>query len=109
MRFDADMMFRFTRSINPDYGDLSGKVIAYGEISFSTGGRVMPTVRYMAYREGMTDIKYLQALREQRGKEPEIAAFIEKAAERVVRTEANGVSAPGEVREEIRRLLLEAK
>lgn len=109
MRFDADMMFRFTRSINPDYGDLSGKVIAYGEISFSTGGRVMPTVRYMAYREGMTDIKYLQALREQRGKEPEIAAFIEKAAERVVRTEANSVSAPGEVREEIRRLLLEAK
>ena len=107
MQLDADMMFRFKRSKNPVYGELQYKVIPCGEISFSAGDREMPTVRYMAYREGMTDIKYLQALREKRGSEPEVAAFLKKAAERVVRDESYSASLPGAIREEIRQMLLE--
>ena len=107
MRLDADMMFRFRRTNDPVYGDLSYKVVPYGELAFSADGREMPTVRYMAYREGMTDIKYLQALREKRGNEPEIAAFLKKAAQRVVKDDPQSASLPDTVREEIRRLLLE--
>jgi hypothetical protein len=70
---------------------------------------MMPSVRYMAYREGVTDIKYMQALREMRGGEPEIAAFLKKAAERVVCSDPVSPGLPGEVREEIRRLLMESK
>ena len=107
MLLDADMMFRFYRSRNPNYGDLGGKVVPYGEISYSVGERTMPTVRYMAYREGVTDIKYLQALREKRGNEPEIAEFLKKAVERVVLKEPHSAAVPRVVREEVRRLLLE--
>lgn len=107
MQLDADMMFRFRRSANPVYGDLHYKVVPYGELVFSAGGRESPTVRYMAYREGMTDVKYLQALREKRGSEPEVAAFLKKAVERVVKDDPQSASLPGEVREEVRRMLLE--
>ena len=109
MGLDGDMMYRFSRHGNSTYGELSFKVIPYGEIVYSAAGRMMPSVRYMAYREGVTDIKYMQALREMRGGEPEIAAFLKKAAERVVCSDPVSPGLPGEVREEIRRLLMESK
>ncbi len=109
MGLDGDMMYRFSRHGNSTYGELSFKVIPYGEIVYSAAGRMMPSVRYMAYREGVTDIKYVQALRVMRGGEPEIAAFLKKAAERVVCGDPVSPGLPGKVREEIRRLLMESK
>ena len=109
MGLDGDMMYRFSRHANGTYGELGFKVVPYGEIVYSAGERMMPSVRYMAYREGVTDIKYMQTLREMRGDEPEIAAFLKKAAERVVCGDPVSPGLPGEVREEIRRLLMEGK
>ena len=107
LQLDGDMMFRFNTSPNPTYGELAYRVIQYAEVTFTAGGRVIPTVRYMAYREGMTDLKYLQALREKRGNEPAIAAFVKKAAERAVKEDPYSAPLLWELREEIRKRLLE--
>ena len=106
LQLDADMMFRFVRGPSPIYGVVDYKVIPWGNVSYSAYGRVMPSVRYMAYREGVTDIKYLQVLREKRGDEPEVAAFLKKAAERVVLAKSYSDDLPEIVREEARQLLL---
>ena len=65
-----------------------------------------PSVRYMAVRQGMTDVKYLQKLREVGKDSPEAQAFLKTAAKRVVVDFAHDPTMPDQVREEAAALIL---
>ena len=65
-----------------------------------------PSVRYMAVRQGMTDVKYLAKLREVGKDSPEAQKFLKTAAKRVVVDFAHDPSMPDKVREEAAQLIL---
>jgi len=104
--FDSDMFYQFNIFNRGVRGEMGFKFVPQGELSYKADGRFFPSVRYMAYREGVTDVKYLAALREKRGAEPAVADFIRKAVEDVMVRDPDGAELPAEKREEARRLLL---
>lgn len=104
--FDADMFYQFNIFNRGVRGEMGFKFVPQGELSYKADGRFFPSVRYMAYREGVTDVKYLQVLREKRGSDPEIADFIRTSVEDVMVRNPDGVELPAEKREAVRRLLL---
>ena len=65
-----------------------------------------PSVRYMAVRQGMTDVKYLQKLREVGKNSPAAQAFLKNASKRVVVDFAHDPLMPDKVREEAAALIL---
>ena len=106
---DADMLYQFNIYNRGLRGELSLKIAPQGEVSYKLDGRFFPSVRYMAYREGVTDIKYLQALREARGNEPEVAKFLRDAAAEVVDRGFCPAEVPAALREKAAAMILEAK
>ena len=88
------------------YGSTDFKSGAGAGIVYSSFGSVMPSLRYMAMRTGVTDLKYLDALRALAGNQPEVKDFLAKAAIRVVETERHDRTAADRVRNEAIRLLL---
>ena len=82
------------------------KTPTYGEILYHMYNRPVPSVRFMAYREGVTDIRYLDALRARLPDDLEVKAFLKRASEEVFVRGLRGQSAPDRLREEARRLLL---
>ena len=65
-----------------------------------------PSLRSMAVRQGMTDVKYLAKLREAGKDSPEAQDFLKTAAKRVVVDFAHDASMPDRVREEAAALIL---
>ena len=106
---DADMLYHFIIWNGGHYGQLSFRTVPQGELSYVSGGRFLPSVRYMAYREGVTDIKYVQALREKCGDDPATAQLIRRIAEAVVAGDATSPDVPRRAREKIRMMLLGKK
>ena len=104
--FDSDMFYQFNIWNRGVRGEMGFKWVPQGELSYKADGNFFPSVRYMAYREGVTDIKYIEALRKARGNEPKIAQFIRKIVEDVMVKDPDGAEKPAEKREEVRRLLL---
>lgn len=60
----------------------------------------------MAYREGVTDVKYLAKLREVAGNDPEVKSFLADAARQVIIERPEARDLPAEMRERARELLL---
>ena len=103
---DGDFLYEFLDSSRTGRGRLSFKTHTQGEIAFRLGEAIVPSVRYMAYREGITDIKYMEALRRLAGSDPKVAAFLTKAAAQVVVEDPSSRDLPERMREEARKLLL---
>lgn len=106
---DADMLYHFIIWNGGPYGQLSFRTVPQGELSYVADGRFLPSVRYMAYREGVTDIKYVQALREKYGNDPSMAQLIRRIAEAVAVGDATSPEVPQRAREKIRMMLLGEK
>ena len=104
---DADMLYHFIVWNGGHYGQLSFRTVPQGELSYQADGRFLLSVRYMAYREGVTDIKYVQALREKCGDDPKVRNLIAEIAKAVVVGDAASPDVPRRAREKIRRLLLQ--
>ena len=66
----------------------------------------VPSIRLMAMRQGVNDVKYLAKLREIGKDSPEAQAFLKTAARRVMVTEAHDHAAADRVREEAAHLIL---
>lgn len=77
-----------------------------GEILYHGPDSAIPSVRYMAFRQGMTDVKYLAKLREIGKDSPEAQEFLNNAAKRVTVDFAHDPSMPDTVREEAASLIL---
>ena len=69
-------------------------------------GYCIPSIRYMAVRQGMTDIKYLDKLRKVGKGNPEAEQFLKTAAKRVCVDYPHDLSMPDQVREEAAELIL---
>ena len=75
------------------------------QLLFIHGGAV-PTMRYMALRQGVMDVKYIAKLREVGKDSPEAQAFLKTAAKRVVKDAPHDKSLPDKVREEAAQLIM---
>ena len=71
-----------------------------------TNNGAIPTMRYMAVRQGMTDVKYLDKLRQLAKGNPEAEAFLAEAAQRVVVDFGHDPKMPDQVREEAAKLIM---
>ncbi len=104
-RLDGNEMFHFADTYG-GRGASDWKVTTHGGIVFKLFDEYMPSIRYMALRQGMTDVKYLAALRKLAAGNPEAQAFLEAAPRRVVVDFGHDPTMPDTVREEAAELIL---
>lgn len=88
------------------YGTTDFKNRLSSGIVLSSFGSTMPTLRYMAMRKGVTDLRYLDVLRTVAGDREEVRKFLSEVPLRVVETERHDVTAADRVRDEAVRLIL---
>ena len=81
--------------------------ISYGGLVFRSFGRTVPSLRLMALREGVTDAKFLEALRKKRsrGGDPGLCAFVDSAIGEVLTKSVNDAGAPDRWRDRAREML----
>ena len=79
---------------------------AFGVNLYRSFDDFIPSVRYMSFRRGIYDVKYISRLRAVAGDRPEVKTFLEAAAKRVVVTEKHDRTAADRVREEAAELIL---
>jgi len=103
---DGDFLYTFMDSCAVGRGSLSLKTKTEGGISYKIDGGCTPSIRYMAYREGFTDIRYLAVLRKMAGDDPDVKGFLEKAAWKVVVDDPMSIDLPEMMRERARELIL---
>jgi len=82
------------------------KTPTWGEVIYRMYGRPVPSLRFAAYREGVTDVRYLDALRALKTEAPEVKAFLVRAPREVIDEKPLDTKAPDRLREEARALLL---
>lgn len=82
-----------------DIGARSWKSASAGEITFRAGDHCIPSIRYMALREGFTDMRYMQALRE-KYQDAETGQFISNYIRDVERY-SHDPTIPDKFREEV--------
>ena len=78
----------------------------YGDILYYSYGRPVPSIRYCAFREGVTDIKYLAAVRSAAKGDPDAENLLEQAARTVLEVSPNDPKTPDRMRERAREILL---
>ncbi len=66
------------------------KLCTYGGLLYRAGEAFMPSMRALALREGMTDVKYVAALKRLGKGREEVRRFVADAAERVVSNPPGG-------------------
>ena len=102
-------MYQLTDHISGSgFGCKDFKSIPYGGLFYRSFGVPVPSLRFMALREGVTDSKVLAALREKqlRSPDPEVAAFLKSVASDVMDKHANDADFPERMRDKARALLL---
>ncbi|MGI6354305.1 MAG: hypothetical protein ACOX6W_04330 [Lentisphaeria bacterium] len=104
-RLDGNEMFHFADTYG-GRGASDWKVTTRGGIVYKLFDEYMPSIRYMALRQGMTDVKYLAALRKLAAGNPEAQAFLEAAPRRVVVDFGHDPAMPDIVRAEAVELIL---
>lgn len=101
-RLDADHFYQLLAVINSP-GGTDWLAPTGGELLLLSFGEVVPTLRYMALRQGTTDIKYLDKLRSL--KHPEADKFLETATQRMI-DNLHDLDMPDKIREEAATLIL---
>lgn len=102
-------MYQLTDQISGSgFGCKDFKSIPFGGLFYRSFGVPVPSLRFMALREGVTDCKVLAALREKqlRSPDPEVAAFLKSVAVDVMDKHANEAVFPERMRDKARALLL---
>lgn len=104
-QLDGNEMFHFADTYG-GRGASDWKVTTGGGIVYKLFAEYLPSIRFMALREGMTDVKYLAKLRQLAPGNPEVEAFLASAARRVVVDFGHDPKMPDLVRKEAAELLL---
>ena len=104
---DATELYQLTRGLGYN-GGADFASATDGNLLLVTGykGKVIPTIRSMAFRQGVMDVKYLAKLREIGENSPEAQNFLKTAARRVVLDARYDRTMPDQIREEAARLIL---
>ena len=108
-RLDGGMMYQFSDHIKGrmhGYRDFIG--MPYGGILYyGNGNAAVPSLRYMALREGFQDLRYLSALERIAGNDPEVQRFLAEVPAKV--NGSTDARMPDRVREKTRDYLRKAK
>ena len=104
----VDGLYQFSNGAGGS-GRSSFKATTYGEIVYRSFDTFVPSVRYMAIREGQTDIRYLAALRKLRGDDSEVLKFLAEAPVKAVRNDPNNAAVAPQLRAEALNLILKGK
>lgn len=104
---DVNNMYQLAAFINYNGGVDFASATA-GNLLLISGyrGNVIPTIRSMALRQGIMDVKYLALLRKKFGKLPEVQNFIKKSVQKVMIDRRYDPAAADQVKEEAAQLLL---
>ena len=102
-----DMYQLFDHIHGKGFGRKDFIVSPRGGVIYGSYGAPVPSLRYMALREGFTDCKMLAALRKANAvaKDPEATAFLTSAAAEVVEQHANDPALPDRLRDRAREWL----
>jgi len=101
-------MYQLTDHIaGGSFGSKDFKSIPYSGLFYRSFGVPVPSLRFMALREGFTDCKLIAALKAKNAKvdDPEIAAFLQSAAVEVIDRNPNDPALPDRMRTRARELL----
>jgi len=101
----ADLLYQYHDGQGP-LGTRDFKVPTAGGIVFALHGHVLPSIRYMALREGVTDMKYFAKLKEIAGDDPKVKAFIADAVKRVTDTRKHDPAESERARETAAQMIL---
>lgn len=102
---DGNYLYELSKLVKC-FGSTDFKELTAGDILYYAYGKAVPSVRYCAFREGITDVKYLAALRAAAGDDPEAKAFLDQAAKEVLDVSPRDPKTPDRMRERARQLLL---
>ena len=105
-RLDGNSMYQLY-DIRGGIGVRDFKVPTFGGIIHFIYGNVVPTIRFMAFREGVTDLRYFAKLREIAPGDPEVEKFIADAANRVLGSRKHDPKEPDRLREKAAKMIFE--
>jgi hypothetical protein len=105
-RLDGNSMYQLY-DIRGGIGVRDFKVPTFGGIIHFIYGNVIPTIRFMAFREGVTDLRYFAKLREIAPGDPEVEKFIADAANRVLGSRKHDPKEPDRLREKAAKMIFE--
>lgn len=89
-------------------GAINWKITTRGGLLYRAGDSFMPSVRLLALRQGVQDVKYLEALRRIDGDSESVRRFLRDAAKAVTENPAGGDRAlPDRMREKAVEMILE--
>lgn len=104
---DSNNMYQLSTFVNYN-GGTDFASVTNGNLLLVSGynGSVIPTIRSMALRQGIMEVKYLDLLRKIGGTSPEVNAFLKKAFRKVMVDQRFDPSAAAQVKEEAAQLIL---
>ena len=103
---DGNCMYQFCDT-KGGLGARDFKVPTFGGIIYFHFGKVVPSVRFMAFREGITDLKYFAKLREISPGDPAVEKFISEAVDRALGKCRHDPKEPDRLRERAAKMILE--
>ena len=103
---DGNCMYQFCDT-KGGLGARDFKIPTFGNIIYFHFGKVVPSVRYMAFREGITDLKYFAKLRETAPGDPAVEKFISEAVDKALGKRRHDPREPDRLRELAAKMILE--
>jgi hypothetical protein len=104
-KLHGNMMYQFYDR-QGGIGARDFKTPTNGGIGYFLYGRFIPSVRFMAFREGITDLKYIACLREISGADGKVDAFVARAVDRALNTCRHDPTEPDRLREQAAQMIL---
>lgn len=105
-KLHGNMMYQFYDR-QGGIGARDFKTPTSGGIGYFLYRRFVPSIRFMAFREGITDLKYIACLREIAGSDKDVEAFVAEAVARALDTCRHDPGEPDRLREKIAKMILE--
>lgn len=106
---DAHHLYQGVRHGYNGKATIDFKTSVEGTLLYVSFNDVIPSLRSMAVRQGVTDTKYIALLRQMSKKHPEAAAFVEKALKNVIEKFPHDHTMPDRMREQAADLILKLK
>lgn len=106
-RLTGNQFFIF-QEMTGGFGPYDFKCAMSSGIAYRNFNVTMPSLRYMALRRGVYDVKYLEALAAAKGGDPDVKAFLERAPMEVLQNR-HDTSTPDRIRDGAIRLLLQTQ
>ena len=104
-KLDGNCMYQFYDK-QGGIGARDFKTPTSGGVGYFMFKRFIPSIRFMAFREGVTDLKYIACLRALAPNDGEVESFVANAVERALGTCKHDPAEPDRLRERAAQMIL---